>query len=154
MAAILFGVFCHLRHTVSCQDIEEIFAERGAQVDHARLGRQVLPSDRRRWAPQKGFDRSFLAHGRDLHQGSGPIPDTPPAFAEQLMHDVFLGPPSQRGQTRVIQLLGVGQIGHGLHPKGRQKCLGSDKIIRRAAAGFAGAGTNQVAADLFAEDVL
>ena len=66
-------------------------------------------------------------------------------------------------QPRVLQSLLVWQIAQGFHPKGCEEGLGGDKGIRRAAAGFAGAGadhvaidqpSDQVAADLLPKNIL
>jgi putative transposase len=39
---ILYAVFFYLRYAVSYRDLEEIMAERGAEVDHATLNRGVV----------------------------------------------------------------------------------------------------------------
>jgi|TARA_R110002126_G_scaffold86592_1_gene209089 putative transposase len=41
-SVILYAVFFYVRYAVSYRDLEEIMAERGVQVDHARLNRWVV----------------------------------------------------------------------------------------------------------------
>ncbi len=43
---ILYAVHFHVRHDVSCRDVEEILLERGVRVDHSTLNRWVV-----RYAP-------------------------------------------------------------------------------------------------------
>ena len=38
-SVILYAVFFYVRYAVSHRDLEEIMAERGAEVDHATLNR-------------------------------------------------------------------------------------------------------------------
>ena len=46
-SVILYAVFFYVRYGVSYRDLEEIMAERGAEVDHATLNRWVI-----KYAPQ------------------------------------------------------------------------------------------------------
>ena len=46
-SVILYAVFFYVRYGVSYRDLEEIMAERGAEVDHATLNRWVV-----KYAPQ------------------------------------------------------------------------------------------------------
>ena len=46
-SVILYAVFFYVRYGVSYRDLEEIMAERGAEIDHATLNRWVV-----KYAPQ------------------------------------------------------------------------------------------------------
>lgn len=54
-------------------------------------------------------------------------------------------PGSLLRQTRIRELPGIGQIPQELHPEGSKEGSGRDERTRRAAAGFAGTGADQVA---------
>ena len=66
-AVIVHAVFFYVRYAVSYRDLEEILAERGVSVDHARLNLWVV-----KYSPliaAKAQASRFVADVRNLHQG-------------------------------------------------------------------------------------
>jgi len=69
-SVILFAVYFYVRFPVSYRDLEEIMAERGADLDHATLNRWVekyagaIAEEAHRWKSPTG--RSWRMPSRDI----------------------------------------------------------------------------------------
>src|SRR5215218_7817417 len=68
-ALILQAVSCYLRYPLSYRDIEELFRERGLEVDHATLNRWVLA-----YAPL--IERRLRSFRNPPHCGSTRVDET------------------------------------------------------------------------------
>ena len=72
---ILMGVRWYVAYPLSTRHVEERMEERGVDVDHSTINRWTI-----KYSPllEDTFHRrkrylGELAHGRDLHQGEGPV---------------------------------------------------------------------------------
>ena len=71
-ALIVQAVSWYLRYPLSYRDIEELFLERGLEVDHSTLNRWVLayaPLIEKRLRAVPPAALRLGAHRRDIHQG-------------------------------------------------------------------------------------
>src|SRR3954454_8368662 len=74
-ALILQAVSWYLRYPLSYRDIEELFLERGVEVDHSTLkplGARLRAPDREEVAPLPQAALRLGAHRRDIHQDPRP----------------------------------------------------------------------------------
>src|SRR5215210_4540520 len=99
---ILQAVSWYLRYPLSYRDIEELFRERGLEVDHATLNRWVLAYapliERRLRAFRKPPCGSIRVDETYIHQGPGPVAVFVPGH-RQARHARGL-PPHREARSR------------------------------------------------------
>ena len=72
---ILMGIRWYVVYPLSTRHVEELMEERGVDVDHSTINRWVIkyPATGGGVPSAQASGVGQLTHGRDLHQGEGPV---------------------------------------------------------------------------------